>query len=400
MNLSLQQGVLVERSRISSIDIARGVIMVIMALDHSRHFFDGDSLLYEPTDLAKTTPFLFFTRWITHFCAPGFVLLAGTSIRINMGKKPIGDLSTFLITRGLWLIFLEVVVIRFLIIFNWYYDFSILQVIWAIGMSMIVMALFIRLKDHFILAIALIIIFGHNFLDGVSIDSSNPLYVPALLSFKTGYIAFTETAGLYVGYPFVQWLGIMMLGYVLGKWFSHEYHVLRPTYLLIAGISMVLLFIVLRYINIYGDPRPWEGQKDMMFTILSFLNCEKYPPSLLYILMTIGPLLIAMALLETVRTKVLAPLEIFGRVPLFYYVLHFLFLHLAALLYYLVKTGKSFSDLDFHAGASFGGINPDIGHDLVAVYVAWIAVVVILFPLCYWYSNLKRKKKSWWLSYV
>ncbi len=400
MEAVIKQGILVERSRISSIDIARGLVMVIMAIDHSRHFFDGDSLVYEPTDLSRTTPFLFFTRWITHFCAPSFVLLAGTAIRLSMRNRTRKSQSIFLVTRGLWLIFLEVVVIRFLVVFNMYFDFTILQVIYAIGAAMILMSLVIWFSEGVILALSLVIIFGHDLVNAVNIPPESIWYIPSVLLLKVGRIGIGPDSAMVVPYPAIPWLGIMMLGYVLGKWFSRDYNAVRSMYLLCAGLAMVLIFIVVRYSNFYGDAVPWSTQKDFTYTVLSFLNCQKYPPSLMFTMMTIGPLLIFLSVLERVNTSFLQPLEVYGRVPMLYYILHFLLLHTGGLIYYMIHTGKSFSEIDFHNNASFGGITPELGHSLLAVYTAWLVVVIILYPVCAWYSNLKKKEYRWWFSYV
>jgi uncharacterized membrane protein len=399
MNL-MQQGILVEKPRISSIDLVRGLVMVVMALDHVRHFFHDSALLYEPTELGKTTPILFFTRWITHFCAPAFVLLAGVAIRISSRRKSKKDLRGFLITRGLWLIFLELIIIRFSFFFNWYFDLIVFQVIWVIGAAMILMAVLIHLRDYALLALAIVILAGHNLLDGLIVEPTSPLYPAYTCLFRSGYITLTAQSGIQVMYPLIPWLGIMLLGYFLGRWYSKEYDVLRTSYLLIAGLVMLLLFVVLRYINTYGDPSPWKVHHDMTFTVLSFLNCEKYPPSLLFTCMTLAPLLILLSILEKVSIRFLNPLVVFGRVPLFYYILHFYLIHIAALWLFLLRTGRSLGDVDFHISESFGGIEPGSGYSLSVVYVAWLATVLILYPVSLWYSTFKSRQTRWWMSYV
>jgi uncharacterized membrane protein len=395
-----QQGILVEKPRISTIDIIRGLVMVIMVLDHVRHFMHADAFQYEPTDLSRTTPFLFFTRFITHFCAPAFVLLAGMAVNISGKRKTKKELRTFLLTRGLWLIFLEVVIIRFSFFFNLYYDFTVLQVIWAIGAAMVAFGLLIQLKESVLLVFGLIILFGHNLTDLVSISATHAMYIPWTLLLKPGYIAINEQAGIQVMYPVIPWLGVLMLGYGLGKWYRKEYDVLRPTYLVITGSAMIFIFIVLRYFNVYGDPHPWTTQKDLTFTVLSFLNCEKYPPSLLFVCMTLGPLLLLLAALEKITVTFLKPLLIFGRVPLFFYILHFYLIHIVTLFLFMQKTGKSWSDLDFHITASFGGITPEGGYSLPYVYLAWISFVIVLYPLCIWYDRIKRSQVHWVVNYV
>jgi uncharacterized membrane protein len=394
------RGVLVERPRISSIDIMRGLVMVIMALDHTRDFYHTDAFLFDPTDLSKTTPALFFTRWVTHFCAPTFVFLAGTAIHISAGRKPKNELRKFLITRGLWLILLEIVVVRFGILLNLYYDVIILQVIWAIGVSMLLMAFIIHLKDIYILAFGLVIIFSHNLLDGITISSENIFRAPFMIIHQQGFIPVNDRTGIMVFYPFLPWFGIMMAGFGLGKLYTRDFDVLRPTYLVLAGISTILLFLIIRYLNIYGDPKPWQSYDSLTYTFLSFINCSKYPPSLLYTLMTLGPVLILLGVLEKVNFAFLNPLLVFGRVPLFYYVLHFYILHISALFFFMQKTGKSLDEIDFHFAKGLGGLTAEGGYTLPYVYLAWILVVLFLYPICKWYNEYKSRKKSWWVSYV
>lgn len=395
----VQQGVLVEKPRVSSIDIVRGLVMVIMVLDHVRHFMHADALLYEPTELSKTTPILFFTRWITHFCAPAFVLLAGMAIRISSKRRSSSAMRTFLLTRGIWLLLLEVVVMRFSFTFNWYFDLIFFQVIWAIGASMIVLAAFIKLDEKLILAISLIILFGHNILDQFDVNESHALYVPFTLFFRGGYIPLANS-GILVMYPLIPWLGVLLLGYVLGKWYLNDFDRLRQPYLFMTGCAMVVLFVILRFTNVYGDPHGWQVQDNFVFTLLSFLNCEKYPPSLLYILMTLGPVFITLAALEKVRTKVFNPLQTIGRVPLFFYVIHFFLIHIVALVIFMAQTGTPWSAIDFHATATFGGITAGNGISLSMVHLAWIGFVLVLYPLCLWYNKIKSQSKHWLFSYV
>jgi uncharacterized membrane protein len=393
--------VLTEKARISSIDIMRGIVMVIMALDHARDFFHKGGFVYNATDLATTTPILFFTRIITHFCAPTFVLLAGTSIYISAQRKSTKELSLFLLTRGLWLILLEVIVIRFSFFFNFYFDAIILQVIWVIGASMICMSLLIHLSGRVVLAIGLIITFGHNLTDQLRLDASDPLYTTWSILHQPGFINLAPGHGIMVIYPLLPWLGIMILGYCLGYLYTNNFDALkRQKILLLVGISAVVLFIVLRFINVYGDPAPWSTQKNFLFTFMSFLNTTKYPPSLLYALMTLGPVLILLSWLERINVNNIKFFTVFGRVPLFYYILHFFILHAVALLLFMHKTGKSFGDLDLHFNKSFGGITPEGGYALVWAYAAWLGVVIFLYPLCKWYNRYKSTHKDWWLSYL
>jgi uncharacterized membrane protein len=392
------RGVLVERPRISAIDIMRGLVMVIMALDHTRDFFHADAMVYDPTDLSKTTPVLFFTRWITHFCAPTFVFLAGTAIHISGQKKSKKELQRFLLTRGLWLILLEVVVVRFGILFNLYYDVIIFQVIWAIGATMVLLGLCIYLKDTYILALGILITLCHNLMDAVTLTPDHPMYVIWLIFFRQGPIALGDSSTIMVFYPLLAWFGIMAMGYGLGRLYTKDMDVLRPTYLVLAGVGAILLFIILRYVNLYGDPKPWQSYNTFTYTLLSFLNCTKYPPSLLYTLMTLGPLLIFLGILDRVDFKIFKPLIVFGRVPLFYYIIHFYLIHAVALFFYIQKTGKSLGEIDFHFSKGLGGITE--GYGLPMVYLAWACIVVFLYPLCHWYNQYKSTNRSWWVSYI
>ena len=375
--------------------------MVIMALDHARDFFHHGAFTYNATDMGTTTPVLFFTRWITHFCAPTFVLLAGTSIYISAQRKSKKDLSIFLLTRGLWLILLEIVVIRFSFFFNFYYDVTILQVIWVIGASMVVMSALIHFSDWVVLVLGLIIVFGHNLTDMIQLKPEDTFYPVWTILRQTGFINLSADKGLLVFYPLLPWLGIMLLGYPLGKLYTSSFsHEKRTRLLIMLGVSSIALFIVLRLINAYGDPAPWSVQKNGLFTLMSFINTTKYPVSLLYTLMTIGPVLIILAMMEKVNVSSLKPFVVFGRVPMFYYIFHFYLLHLVSLLFFMNKTGKSFSDLDLHFRSSFGGITPEGGYSLLWAYVAWMSVVIFLYPFCKWYNNYKSTHRHWWLSYL
>lgn len=387
-------------ARISSIDIVRGFVMVIMALDHTRDFFHADANVFSPTDLTQTNPVLFFTRWITHFCAPTFVLLAGVAIRISMQRKTPKELAIFLLTRGLWLVILELTVIRFSFFFNLTYDFTVLQVIWVIGWSMVVLAAFVFLPDLLVLTLGLLIIAGHNALDLIQIKADEQGFVIWAILHQTGVFPIGEGKVVGAFYAFIPWLGIMMTGFGLGRWFTSAYtSEQRKKFLMLTGLVAIALFIVLRWINIYGDPTPWSGQKDMLFTVMSFLNCQKYPPSLLYTLMTLGPVMLLLAWLEGKEIRFTMPLIIFGRVPLFYYVLHFYLIHASSLVLYIVTSGTPFSAVKFGANDGFGGIPFGYGYSLPWVYVAWVSVLLVLYPLCTVYNRYKSTHKQAWLSY-
>lgn len=393
--------VLTEKPRIASVDLMRGIVMVIMALDHARDYFHRDAFVYDPTDLNQTTPVLFLTRFITHFCAPTFVLLAGTAARISQQRKTKKELSRFLFTRGLWLVLLEITIVRFGMVFQLYYDVTIFQVIWAIGFSMVLLAFTIRLPFNAILAMALLITFGHDILHAVNISATDPLGILWAFTHQTNFVALAPGVSALIPYPFLPWFGILLLGYCMGEWFTKGFDPgMRRRLLLRTGISAILLFLALRYFNLYGDPSPWSLQKSGVYTLLSFINVTKYPVSLLYSLITLGPVLIGLALLEKVRVTSANPFVVFGRVPLFYYVLHFYFLHLGALILFMISTGKGFGEIDFHFTAGFGGLPAGYGYPLIGGYIAWLTVVLILYPLCYAYNRYKSNHKQWWLSYI
>jgi uncharacterized membrane protein len=389
-----------EKVRIVSIDIVRGAVMIIMALDHVRDFFLQGALTSDPTNLQTTTPQLFFTRWITHYCAPTFVMLAGTSIYISTKRKPKGELSMFLLTRGLWLILLEVVVVRFGLFFNFYYDVTVFQVIWAIGASMVLMSLLIHLSYRTLLIIGLSIIFFHNLTDLVALKPGDSFYVVWGFLRQSGFFNITPSTVFWVPYPVLPWLGIMIFGFCLGKLYTDYNAEERKKKLLMYGLITTCLFIMLRFINLYGDPAPWSVQKNALYTLISFLNTTKYPVALLYALMTLGPVMIILSLLENVKSKLLKPLIVFGRVPLFYYLVHFYLIHVTSLLFFMNKTGKSFSEIDFHFDKGFGGLTAEGGYSLGAAYLVWTTLVVLLYPLCNWYNNYKSSHSHWWLSYL
>jgi uncharacterized membrane protein len=379
-----------EKSRISSIDIARGIIIVIMTLDHVRDYFHADALVFDPTNMEKTNTALFFTRWITHFCAPSFVLLSGMSMYISLQRKTKKELSEFLWTRGLWLIVLEWTILRFAMFFNFYYDMTILTVLWVIGWCMIFMAGLLYLKELWLLIFALILIFVINPMN---------LAIPGLTG--TGFFPVSPSFAFIISYPLVPWLGLMVVGFTLGRFYMPDIESeKRKKMLFNVGLALIAFFLVLRWINGYGDMAPWKSQSTAWFTFLSFLNVTKHPLSMLCTLMTLGPIFILLSLLEGSDSSLLKPFNVFGRVPLFYFILHFFLAHAGALILFMIKTGKSFSEIDFHFNKSFGGITAEGGFSLTGVYIAWIVVVIIMYPLSQWYDRYKTTHRQWWLSYL
>jgi uncharacterized membrane protein len=396
-----QETAVTQKVRISSIDLMRGIVMVIMALDHSREFFHLGGFFYDATNMQTTTPVLFFTRWITHFCAPTFVFLAGTSIFITSKRKTPAELSLFLLSRGFWLLVIEVVVMRFALFFNFHYDVIVLQVIWAIGASMILMALLVRLPFKILLGIGLLITLTHNLGDGLRLQPGETFFGIWSLLKQPGFVPLTENTNILSFYPMLPWLGVMILGYCLGKLYTSEFGATaRRKLLLQLGLICIALFIVIRFINVYGDPAPWSEQKNALYTFMSFLNCTKYPPSLLYLLMTLGPVLVLLSWMDQKSFSMANPLVVLGRVPMFFYILHFYILHSVSLLLFMRKTNISLSEIDFHFNKSFGGLTPEAGYSLPWAFIAWISVVLLLYPFCYWYNNYKSTHRHWWLSYL
>jgi uncharacterized membrane protein len=397
------------RPRVNSIDLLRGLVMVIMLLDHTRDFVHADAWRFDPTDLAHTTPVLFFTRWITHFCAPVFVLLAGTGARLQLAAgKPKGELARFLLSRGVWLIVLEFTVVRLGICFNFDYRLlGIMQVIWAIGASMLVLAALIWLPVRAIAAIGIGMIGLHNLLDHVQIK---PWFGPPdpppslgatlwLLLHQPSIILPFGPRGphAFLAYPLVPWIGVMATGYVLGGLYLLE-PVRRRALLLRLGMLITLGFVALRLTNYYGDPTPWSAQPTFGFTLLSVLNTQKYPPSLLYLMMTLGPALLFLAWIEQGATgRIGQALVIIGRVPLFYYLLQWFTAHGIAL-GLSVLAGKPTALL--FSSPPFTNVPENSGFDLWVVYACWVAGVLLLYPFCQWYAGVKARRRDWWLSYL
>lgn len=390
-----------DRGRVHSIDIARGIIMVIMALDHVRDYLHRDAFVFSPTNLERTSIALFFTRWITHFCAPTFVFLAGLSIAISAQRKSKKELSAFLVSRGLWLIVMDLTVMRFVYIFNLYYDITFLSVFWMIGFCMIGMAALIHLPSRWVWAIGLVVLFAFNSLDGITVPSDQPFFPLWLIFMRAGFLPITPQFALIAPYAIVPWLSIMMLGFGLDWFYQPSFDPSRRRkWLAIFGVSAIVLFILLRAVNLYGDPAPWSPQKKEWFTLLSFLNVTKYPVSLQFVLLTIGFLFLLLMILEKKETKLLSPFHVIGRVPFFYFVVHFFLAHTIALVVTLWLTGKSLTEIDFHFSKTFGGITAGIGVSLGWVYVAWMAVVVMMYFLCKRYDHFKNTHSSKWLSYL
>jgi len=388
------EGVKPVRSRIESVDIVRGVIMIVMALDHTRDFFGIPG--QNPTDLTTASPALFLTRWITFFCAPVFFLLTGTGAYLSLRRKSPKELSRFLFTRGLWLIFLEVVVMRcFAYQFNFDYKVTMLLVLWALGWAMITLSALVYLPASVVTAFGVLLIVGHNVLD--SVKSANPLWV---VLHSPGFVLNTPSHVIFAAYPLIPWIGVTAVGYGLGqiyRWNAER----RRAFLLQLGIVAIVAFVVIRGINVYGDPSHWDGQKAAVLTACSFLNTTKYPPSLLFLLMTLGPAMIFLRAVDRGTPPVLRPALVIGKVPLFYYMVHFPLIHLLAVVVSYARYESAhwmFESPDL-AHYPFSA-PPDWGYSLPVVYLIWALVVVTMYPLCRWFAALKQRRGDAWLSYV
>lgn len=400
------------KERIYSIDLLRGVVMMIMLIDHTREFVHAGAMQFDPTDLSKTSVAVFFTRWITHYCAPIFVFLAGTSIFLQkLNGKSNAELSRFLWTRGLWLVILEFTVVRFGIVFNLDYSasFGMVQVIWVIGVSMIVMAALIYLPVKVVGGVGVAMIALHNLLDRFQVPPETAFMgTPApdlsqimiLVFHQQGVVPIPGTSGVFVAYPLIPWIGVMAAGYAFGTLYAQERDQ-RRKWLMLLGVTMTLLFVVIRLTNAYGDPSAWAAQDTSGFTFLSFVNTTKYPPSLLFLLMTLGPAMLALALTDRIDGKAIWEriCITFGRVPMFFYILQWFTAHLAGVLLSWLA-GK---DISYFFGNPMASGQPppaDAGFPLWVVYAAWAVGLVILYPFCAWWGGLKRRNKHWALSYL
>ena len=382
-------------TRLASIDALRGLVMVIMALDHVRDFFTNAP--FSPTDLGQTSPALFLTRWVTHYCAPVFVFLAGTGAGLaRLSGKTAPSLARFLVSRGLWLVALELTVVRFAWVFNLNYRASVAQVIWAIGWSMVLLAPLVFRSMRAAGLFGVLLVATHNLLDRTEVAGRAAALYTVL--HQPGPVAIDGAHRLYIAYPLLPWVGVMAAGYGFAAIVTLPERERRRALVGFGG-ALIAGFALLRLANGYGDPRPWAPQQSAIFTLLSFLNCTKYPPSLDYLMMTLGPALLVLALFERLPARWLSPLVVFGRVPLFYYVLHLFLIHAIALAVSYLHRGRLFDSL--LGGAGFpGSIPPAVGYGLGVVYLVWALVVLALYAPCVWYAALKARNKSPWLSYL
>ena len=378
------------RRRLDHVDLLRGLVMVIMVLDHVRAYFT--EVRFDPTDLTRTDLALFATRWITHYCAPVFVFLAGASAWIAGTRRTRGELSRFLLSRGVWLILLEATVITF----GWYFTTTlafglVAQVIWAIGASMVVMAALVYLPMPAVAAFGGLLVLGHNLLDGVTperfgafADLWRALHVSGPL----------EGLPVFLLYPLAPWIGLMALGYAGGPLiFAQDGRAGRR--LALAGTALVAAFVLLRALDVYGDPSPRLREGGAALLLMSFLNTSKYPPSLLYLLMTMGPALAALALFRRARGPLADALVTFGRVPFLFYVTHLYLVHALAVAAGVTQGYPASAMADVFLRMPDG-----YGFGLPVIYAVWLGVVVLLYPLCRRYAEVKARSRAWWLSYL
>ncbi len=393
--------------RISEIDLLRGLVIVLMALDHVRDYFHAGSFGINPLDPEQTNAWLYITRWITHLCAPTFVFLAGVSAHLQFARgKTTPNLSRFLLTRGLWLVFLELTFISFGWSFGFPYAFF-MQVIWAIGWSMIGLAALVWLPRVAVLAIGIVIIAGHNLLDPITAQSAGPIWT---FLHDGGPVFIGEHPIGLAAYPLLPWLGIIAFGYGLGAVFA-EPPAKRDRTVLMLGLGMLAAFFVLRWLNIYGDPsfatgpeaiaRDWREQTSFGAAAMVFFDVQKYPPSLQFTLVTLGVVLTIFPFLSRLPSVVRSVLNTFGAVPFFFYLLHIYLIHLLAIAAN-AALGRDVTGLFDYMINLF--LRPELlqglGFSLVWTYVAWIVVLALLYPLCRYWQGLKARRRDWWLSYL
>lgn len=384
--------------RQQSIDIVRGIVMIIMALDHVRDLMHVDSITQSPIDLSTTSPLLFFTRWITHLCAPIFVFLAGTSVYLSLqNRNNISEKRALLIKRGFWLIFLEFTIVNFGLFFDIGFHTLLFEVIAAIGFGFIILGLLLKIRSKTLGIIGLIIIICHNLLPLIPFAENSILKAVLTPFFSPIVIPFSERAFV-MGYPPIPWLGIMLVGFATGKFFELEAEKRKKLFVKI-GLNALVLFIIIRFVNIYGDPALWTSQKDSVYTFLSFMNITKYPPSLLFCLATLGILFLLLAFAEHFQNGIKKVTLVYGKVPLFYFIVHFYVIHILTLIM-LFAQGFNWSQFEFASGTFGRPKGLESGLSLWAIYLIWISVVAILYKPCQWFGKYKAKNQHWWLKYI
>ncbi len=386
--------------RLTSIDFLRGLVMIIMALDHTRDFIHANPLGQSPTDLSTTTLALFLTRWITHLCAPTFVFLSGTSAFLSMQNNPNSNENRrFLLTRGLWLVFVNFTINNFAIFFDIHFSVFFSQVIAVIGFGFIGLSLLLKFSPRTLLIIGLIIIFGHNVFDGVSFPSNPALNIIWALFMGSNFFQITPAHALLISYPIIPWLGIMLVGFSFGALYNLPTENRKKLFLQLS-LSTLVIFVLLRTFNIYGDISHWSFQKNGLYSFFSFINTTKYPPSLLFTLMVLGVSISLLSVFDTIQNKITDVISVYGKVPLFYWLLHWFVIHFVAMGIFFIQ-GFHWSDFQFE-GFGFGHPKGGGGGlSLSGVYLAWIGIVLFMYPVSHWYGNYKMQhKEKTWLRYL
>jgi uncharacterized membrane protein len=389
------------RTRIQSVDALRGLVMIIMALDHVREFFHTGAMSFQPEDLTRTTTALFLTRWITHLCAPVFALTTGVGAYLWFSRgRTIQQLSSFLWKRGIWLVLLDLVVVRFAMYFSLTSGLVILSVLWSLGWSMVVLGFLARLPMRVIAALSIAVILLHNIADGVQAAAFGPAAWVWTVLHQPGLIRLGGVIVL-AAYPLIPWVAVVAAGFCCGPLLRVS-STRRQKWLVRGGLVLTLAFIAIRYLNGYGDPQPWSMQETAVKTLLSFLRCTKYPPSLDFLLMTLGPAMLIWAWFERRDLGKYNPLIVFGRVPLFYFLLHLFVTHLLTFAFAMARYDTvSFLRNPLPSLGGSAALYPaGFGYDLPYVYVVWLLVVALMYLPCLYFAKLKERRKDWWLSYM
>jgi uncharacterized membrane protein len=385
--------------RIHSIDIVRGIVMIIMALDHVRDLMHIHSITQNPTDFTTTTPALFFTRWITHLCAPIFVFLAGTSVYISLkNNNNVAETGRHLLKRGLFLILLEFTLVNFAIFFDIGFHTILFEVIASTGFGFIILSLLLKSSSKHLGVVGLLIIFCHNLTPHIPFAETSilkfiltPFFSPTAIPLFAGKV-------FVMGYPPIPWLGIMLIGFACGQYFERTQEERKKIFIK-SGFGALSLFVMIRFINIYGDSIQWTSQKNVMFTFLSFINVSKYPPSLVFCLVTLGIMFLLLAFSKRLGNTFRNILSVYGKVPLFYFIVHFYLIHLITLTVLFIQ-GFDWSQFEFATGTFGRPKGIESGLQLWAIYLIWIAVISVLYKPCLWFGRYKTTHKNWWLKYI
>lgn len=381
-----------------SIDIVRGIVMIIMALDHVRDLMHVNSITQSPTDLSTTSPLLFFTRFITHLCAPTFVFLAGTSVYLSLqNTNNFTETRQLLLKRGLWLILLEFTIVNFGLFFDIGFHTLLFEVIAAIGFGFIALSLLLKIRSKTLGIIGMVILVCHNLLPLIPFAENSVIKTVLAPFFSPVVFPFSGRAFI-MGYPPIPWLGIMLVGFAAGKFFELAEEKRKKLFTKI-GLSTLVLFTIIRFINIYGDPALWTIQKNAVFTFLSFINVTKYPPSLLFCLVTLGISFLLLAFADQFHNKVKKVTLVYGKVPLFYFVNHFYVIHILTLGMLIIQ-GFDWSQFEFASGTFGRPKGVESGLPLWAIYLIWIFVVGLLYKPSQWFGKYKAENNFWWLKYI